>query len=708
MPQAPYVGAPQASPSPGGAQPYLTSNAATPDAFGANVGAAQEKFGATISNLGTHIESNVIRMQEIANDSAAKDLFVAADVEMGKRTIEFKQLERTNANGPAYAQYVKDLEAIRNKYKQNAPNDEVARKFDQDFARRVGYTITDGALHVATQNRAANRESTQAVTVNSLNHVAAAAADDKRFGTELQILQENVETEAKREGYTPEKKEAEKQKVVDAAWKTRLEAMSRSDPLRARKLLDENKDVGGLTRVALDQTINQGIIQVQSRIDADTIAAQGVGISDALVDRIKKFEGFRAKGYKDARQTSIGYGTREQVPGEVIDEKTAEIRMRDELGRAANIVDSFAPNLPQGTRDALISLTYNTGSKWTTSGLGAKIRAGDFEGAKTNFLEYNQSEGQVNPVLVNRRATELSWFGGDPTDRTEEGRRDRLLGKAKEYANKYFPNDPGNAANYEDTLQSRIATQYNLAVQATRAAQLDMRNTVFTDVLRADSPPTQLEQLSMQAQDAYSKMDAKQQDTVRTLLKRNAQVDVIRTNQTEETYRMIKGWSISDPRKFEEANLGEFQLPRSQMTELVTLQADKKRRAADMEGTQRALAFPGVRSQLNAAQITDSRTDQQKSATYNMFLGQFQAEVKLWEQENKKPIPEAEAQKISAKLLYRAPAGGFRGFFGGLEDEAFRVPEEAQQEIKTQFQSRFGREPTPLEIGGIYSRSQRR
>jgi hypothetical protein len=114
-----------------------------------------------------------------------------------------------------------------------------------------------------------------------------------------------------------------------------------------------------------------------------------------------------------------------------------------------------------------------------------------------------------------------------------------------------------------------------------------------------------------------------------------------------------------------------------------------------------------VQSQLHAAQIGDSKTDTQKSITYNLFLGNFQAEVKAWEAENKKQIPEAEAQKISAKLLYRAPAGGFTGFFGATQDEAFRVPDAAQSEIKTQFQQRFGREPTPLEIGGIYSRSQR-
>src|SRR2546430_17546129 len=88
-------------------------------------------------------------------------------------------------------------------------------------------------------------------------------------------------------------------------------------------------------------------------------------------------------------------------------------RLYTELGRAASIVDNFAPGLPKGTRDALISLTYNAGSSWTTAGLGRQIRAGDLEGARVNFAAYIQAGGEGSQGLGSRRAQEMTWWGAE-------------------------------------------------------------------------------------------------------------------------------------------------------------------------------------------------------------------------------------------------------------------------------------------------------
>lgn len=133
-------------------------------------------------------------------------------------------------------------------------------------------------------------------------------------------------------------------------------------------------------------------------------------LSPDLLASVKKSEGFAPVAAWDYRQNTNGYGTRAQQPGERIDQATADARLQQELGSAAGIVDRFAPNLPPGVRNALISLTFNAGDQWTRSGLGERIKAGDLAGARDRFLQYTKAGGQDLPGLVARRQREAAWF----------------------------------------------------------------------------------------------------------------------------------------------------------------------------------------------------------------------------------------------------------------------------------------------------------
>lgn len=137
------------------------------------------------------------------------------------------------------------------------------------------------------------------------------------------------------------------------------------------------------------------------------------------IDAIKGFEGYSPNASWDYKQSSSGYGTKAQPGDENIpsDQLRAvhEQRFSDEVGKAAAAVDQFAPNLPAGTRAALVSLTYNAGPGWMNSGLGNAVKQGDFQTAATIFQQYNKAGGKVNQGLVNRRAAEAAWFGnGQP------------------------------------------------------------------------------------------------------------------------------------------------------------------------------------------------------------------------------------------------------------------------------------------------------
>lgn len=131
----------------------------------------------------------------------------------------------------------------------------------------------------------------------------------------------------------------------------------------------------------------------------------------SYLDAIKQFEGFTTKANWDYAQFTNGYGTKARFQGEVISTAEADRRFRSEISQARAIVDKAAPDVDEGTKAALTSLTFNAGTSWVSSGLGDAVRRGDLDAAREIFQQYNKAGGDVLPGLVSRRAKEAMWIG---------------------------------------------------------------------------------------------------------------------------------------------------------------------------------------------------------------------------------------------------------------------------------------------------------
>jgi GH24 family phage-related lysozyme (muramidase) len=129
------------------------------------------------------------------------------------------------------------------------------------------------------------------------------------------------------------------------------------------------------------------------------------------IEAIKRFEGFTPRAQWDYAQFSNGYGTRARRPEEVIDRAEADRRFAGEIDEARERVLKYAPGLDDGTTAALTSLTFNSGSRWMSAGLGEKIKAGDLDAAREIFKQYVNAGGRKLEGLVARRAVEASWIG---------------------------------------------------------------------------------------------------------------------------------------------------------------------------------------------------------------------------------------------------------------------------------------------------------
>lgn len=144
--------------------------------------------------------------------------------------------------------------------------------------------------------------------------------------------------------------------------------------------------------------------------------------SDIGIALIKQFEGCKLTAYPDpgtgGAPWTIGYGWTQPVdgkpvrPGMTIDQATADRLLKTGLVSYENDVSRLVKvKLSQGQFDALVSFTYNLGSRsLSTSTLLSKLNAGDYAGAADEFPRWNKASGKVLNGLTRRREAERALF----------------------------------------------------------------------------------------------------------------------------------------------------------------------------------------------------------------------------------------------------------------------------------------------------------
>lgn len=141
--------------------------------------------------------------------------------------------------------------------------------------------------------------------------------------------------------------------------------------------------------------------------------------SDKGIALIKQFEGCKLTAYQDSVGVwTIGYGWTQPVDGKpiragmTIKQETAERLLKTGLVSYENDVSRLVKvGLTRGQFDALVSFTYNLGSRsLSTSTLLRKLNAGDYAGAADEFLRWNKAGGKVLNGLTRRREAERALF----------------------------------------------------------------------------------------------------------------------------------------------------------------------------------------------------------------------------------------------------------------------------------------------------------
>ena len=137
-------------------------------------------------------------------------------------------------------------------------------------------------------------------------------------------------------------------------------------------------------------------------------------VTQAGLDLVKEFEGFRANAYRcPAGVPTIGYGhTKTARMGMTITRERAEQLLRSDLFDAESAVSRLV-KVPLSSNEfsALVSFVFNLGEgNFAKSTLLRKLNAGDKRGAADELPRWNKAGGKVLQGLVRRRAAERALF----------------------------------------------------------------------------------------------------------------------------------------------------------------------------------------------------------------------------------------------------------------------------------------------------------
>lgn len=136
--------------------------------------------------------------------------------------------------------------------------------------------------------------------------------------------------------------------------------------------------------------------------------------SQAGINLIKQFESLRLEAYRcPADIWTIGYGHTAGVRrGDRIDEQKAEQLLAEDLRQFEAVVSRECPGVNQNQFDALVSFTFNLGTRnFIKSTLLKCVKANPQSvNIRDEFSRWNKAKGMVLSGLIRRRKAEADLY----------------------------------------------------------------------------------------------------------------------------------------------------------------------------------------------------------------------------------------------------------------------------------------------------------
>jgi|SRR5215469_435637 len=239
MPQVPYKPVPDVSPEMIPTPAVHTQ--ALSETFGVGVGKALEGLGQVGEHAGNELFSRAIAMQELNNETEAKEADARYMVESGKLFVQLESQQGKNAKD-AFTKYQGDLDSLRQGIRDGLSNDRARRMYDASSLGTMGRSIFSGARHVAAETRKWQIGVSEG-RINAIEDKAFLHPEDENgFKQGLADIEAEIRSQQHLFGIDDQQTDNRVNARISSMWSHRITGLAKDHPFEADKMLRENKD----------------------------------------------------------------------------------------------------------------------------------------------------------------------------------------------------------------------------------------------------------------------------------------------------------------------------------------------------------------------------------------------------------------------------------------------------------------------------------
>lgn len=273
--------------------------APNPDAFGIGVSSAFEGLGQHIEHAGDKIFQRAIAIQDVLNDTEAKEADSKYQIQSTPISSTFNSLQGLDA-AKAQPQYHKDLNDLRLKIRDELSNADTRRKYDSSALSFMGREIFSGGKYAGTQLKVAANQAAGAQIQLNLNNVEQNPSDDRTYQAAVASVRTNTLTQAGIAGWDEPVIAEKMSQGLSAVVLSRITGLSKNEPMAAKDILERDRPLlFGPDIKKAEDLVHTGLVQSQSRIIADKVLQP---LKDNPEDVGKSLEQMVDAGEKEAKR----------------------------------------------------------------------------------------------------------------------------------------------------------------------------------------------------------------------------------------------------------------------------------------------------------------------------------------------------------------------------------------------------------------------
>lgn len=645
MPRVPYNPVPEVSPA--NAPAPRISIATPPAAFGVGIADSIERFGGTADKVGNELFERAYAMQQLRNETESNEAVAEAEKRGSLLYENFKSQQGLNAvNG--FQKYQADLEAGRKEVRDGLSNDMVRKMYDRSATSLTNRLMTYGAGHAAQQNKVAADGAALAGIKTVQDRILQNPDDDIGYRNGVNEIVDKTHIQADIRGWGKDEIDQNVTKNVSALMRSRIDGVNRTDPDKAKQMLEANRQYMHYEDVNhLEPKIQQQTRIVGSRNISDAVnKGWAPYMTPAQIDRMSGVQEPLARILQQAQRDNPNLQIL-PVSGYRTTAEQAEIRARHEA-MPGGVFAHPAAKPGESYHNYGRAFDVVPGANTTYAQIGVAIKA-----ASTKLgIPLSPEHDRLGDRDPGHFSIPKDYDVGSAPKKVEEAEQSRI-DRARDFAAKQYPDDP----LYADIARDRTQADFRHQKEVQHNQDI-ANNQTLTQLMmdRGDGHPAKIIDeilANPQGRSAYDALDpgeqAKWQGKINTYNNSIAQ-------KTDEAYlTQLRGMKETDRDGFMGVNAFDPKLPLSQPArrQVIAWQSEKRKDPTTSLRIQQAQHILGP----TLAGVIDKKDDENE---YWEFWGAMDDAMNYEVQRTGKQLSFDEVKKIGDRLLYTiTPKGWF-------------------------------------------------